>query len=625
MEVDDVYQYSELTGKDAIRLIHLQPCEDLEARIECSLKDAILTEYRDDIGDHYIAISYVWGDQNDTRSISVDGKRLEITASLDSALRHIRDDRRVLRVWADGVCINQNDVHDRNRQVRLMGDIYSIAQHTIVFLGLSSPQCNVVLNLISAEAQVSSEELESLSLYDSDYLKDGAFITIVEDEILARPWFTRVWILQELVLSRDPWLQCGKSRVRWHVFCRHLLTGQVSRLPWKSDSRTVLSNMNESRIKFRTSKASCSEKSEEFLGGSLLALLRARRGCALSDPRDMVYAHLGLASKETRDKVFIDYDKTIAQVYWDIACFYTSEAGLYSMLSHVENVQPEERQLPSWIPDWRSPRDPQFKPGTINKLGDLHWASSALPHILAVVGHQYGTIEMIIPRSSWPVLDQEWDRSTIDHVVQWISRSDHEFLRAREVSINFMARTDLSLNLPSYGEPFNYRSTEWAAVASFMLAWLPTWRSCFRPPHQLGFGEREASEHIFVEECIENLMSFTQCYNKSKQVVILHSGEVVLLPRLAQDGDQMIKILQLPEVQQQPYDIYAIFRACEAAITSMEAKEIVRSLERISGNQRSSNVQSCKFVTITSGILEGLSYVEARLMQRSTEMIFALH
>ncbi len=44
MEIDDVYQYSELTGEDAIRLIHLQPCGDLEAGIECSLKDATLAE-----------------------------------------------------------------------------------------------------------------------------------------------------------------------------------------------------------------------------------------------------------------------------------------------------------------------------------------------------------------------------------------------------------------------------------------------------------------------------------------------------------------------------------------------------------------------------------------------------
>jgi len=106
MDAHEVYQYSELTGDDAIHLIHLEPCDDLEASVECFLKDTTLAEYRNDIGDHYIALSYVWGDQTDTRSISVDGRRLEITASLDSALRYIRDHQRVLRIWADGFCLD---------------------------------------------------------------------------------------------------------------------------------------------------------------------------------------------------------------------------------------------------------------------------------------------------------------------------------------------------------------------------------------------------------------------------------------------------------------------------------------------------------------------------------------
>lgn len=45
----------------------------------------------------------------------------------------------------------------------------------------------------------------------------------VGDHILARPWFARTWILQELVLSADPWIQIGETRVRWDLFCGHVL------------------------------------------------------------------------------------------------------------------------------------------------------------------------------------------------------------------------------------------------------------------------------------------------------------------------------------------------------------------------------------------------------------------
>jgi len=68
-----------------------------------TLLSTTLTECRDDIADHYIALSYVWGGEDDRRVISVDGKRLDITTSLESALRHIRHSHKVLRVWADGI------------------------------------------------------------------------------------------------------------------------------------------------------------------------------------------------------------------------------------------------------------------------------------------------------------------------------------------------------------------------------------------------------------------------------------------------------------------------------------------------------------------------------------------
>ncbi|KUJ19316.1 HET-domain-containing protein [Mollisia scopiformis] len=195
MAAEDSFVYPELGGGDAFRLVHLQPCENLESSVECSLENTKLADYRHDIADHYIAISYVWGDPTDRRTIMIDGKRLEITASLESALRHIRDPRRILQVWADGICIDQNDVLDRNQQVSLMGDIYSTAEHTIIFLGLSSPRCDAMLQWMSLGADSSESE-------GTPYPLTCQFEMVVEDEILARPWFTRVWILQELVLSR---------------------------------------------------------------------------------------------------------------------------------------------------------------------------------------------------------------------------------------------------------------------------------------------------------------------------------------------------------------------------------------------------------------------------------------
>jgi hypothetical protein len=123
-----------------------------------------LAYYYHDVVDHYVALSYVWGDETDKRAISIGGKKLGITASLDCALRHIRDRRRMLHVWADGICINQNDVDDRNLQVSQMRSVYSAARHTIIFLGLSSPQCDLIFQVLQTGRGRSFDSVSSFTL-----------------------------------------------------------------------------------------------------------------------------------------------------------------------------------------------------------------------------------------------------------------------------------------------------------------------------------------------------------------------------------------------------------------------------------------------------------------------------
>ena len=78
----------------------------------------------------YVALSYVWGDPNKTREIFVNGKSVQVTKNLESALRILRDKLPVrlgVRLWVDALCINQKDVKERNAQVQRMLDIYEKA------------------------------------------------------------------------------------------------------------------------------------------------------------------------------------------------------------------------------------------------------------------------------------------------------------------------------------------------------------------------------------------------------------------------------------------------------------------------------------------------------------------
>jgi hypothetical protein len=150
--------------------------------------------------------------------------------------------------------------------------------------------------------------------------------SIIEDDILAHAWFNRVWIFQELLLSKDPWLQCGVTRIRWEFFCNYALCSASSL--WKPESRIVLENMNKSRINLKMPSETGVDNSDEASNAipdtTLFTYMSIRRGYGVSDPRDMVYAHVGLTPTKTRHTISIDYDKTVAQTYEDIALFYVS-------------------------------------------------------------------------------------------------------------------------------------------------------------------------------------------------------------------------------------------------------------------------------------------------------------
>jgi Heterokaryon incompatibility protein (HET) len=92
------FKYQPLVEHDGIRVILLHPAGDVAAEVECTMEHATLSEYNKNLIDHYTALSYVWGDSTEKQEIVVDGSSLYITASLHSALRHIRDTMGVTRV-----------------------------------------------------------------------------------------------------------------------------------------------------------------------------------------------------------------------------------------------------------------------------------------------------------------------------------------------------------------------------------------------------------------------------------------------------------------------------------------------------------------------------------------------
>jgi hypothetical protein len=115
---------------DFIRLLQLEPGNGPDIII-CSLRDISLKEAED----KYEAISYVWGDPDNQAGIVCNGIKHQITVSLDLALRTIRHATETKALWADAICINQNDDEEKGHQVKRMSSIYAHAKRVLIHLG----------------------------------------------------------------------------------------------------------------------------------------------------------------------------------------------------------------------------------------------------------------------------------------------------------------------------------------------------------------------------------------------------------------------------------------------------------------------------------------------------------
>jgi hypothetical protein len=110
----------------------------------------------------YAAISYVWGDPKNTVMITVDEKNQPVTVNLRDVLLRARhkSDTRIL--WADAICINQEDLVERAQQIRLMPSIFGNAEHVLAWLGKDDGDAEEVSTLIHETATSVREQIKSL-------------------------------------------------------------------------------------------------------------------------------------------------------------------------------------------------------------------------------------------------------------------------------------------------------------------------------------------------------------------------------------------------------------------------------------------------------------------------------
>ncbi|GAB1206045.1 hypothetical protein APSETT445_004726 [Aspergillus pseudonomiae] len=196
------YNYTLLPpGHNTIRMLRLLPNKNRAALIECELIEHPLKEQEEQA---YEALSYVWGSTENPSSICVNSYALEVTANLHAALSRLRYERFPRLLWVDAICIDQKSNTEKERQIQLMARIYGQAKNVIVWLGEEENDSTSTL----ARLQVAAEGERLL-----EEINDTALIALLE-----RPWFRRVWVLQEVGVARSVLVKCGPMEMNGYAF-----------------------------------------------------------------------------------------------------------------------------------------------------------------------------------------------------------------------------------------------------------------------------------------------------------------------------------------------------------------------------------------------------------------------
>ncbi|KAM0434062.1 hypothetical protein ACHAPT_004007 [Fusarium lateritium] len=365
----------------------------------------------------YLAISYTWGPPegnpsfytaHDRRCILLNGTSFPVLPNLYDALCQLCRSRPGQYLWVDSICINQTSLSERSAQVAIMDRIYSGTFETIIWLGPASettPRAMEVARRLATGAETKILKLARDQSYgdvfivdDPETLARNGLPPLTADhwidlgDIYTRAWFGRVWMLQEVALSRNPTVLIGHYEAPWDVIADAASITGMSRATL---GLVVLGNGCEGiplvqgllhatnlQIIRQWSQGQGSRFREvlhsvDFSFGIdtshpwriLLQLLLGSNGSRATYRRDRIYALLGIVNDMTRLErqprlsLKVDYLSTDEQVLTELGFALFQETQSLHLLSLAGLAsRGTESTLPTWVPSFETVHAPILNP-----------------------------------------------------------------------------------------------------------------------------------------------------------------------------------------------------------------------------------------------------------------------
>jgi hypothetical protein len=339
-----------------------------------NLRNTLARAFLDDqpYSKDFYALSYVWGDSAAVCDVEINGVAAMIGANLYAALHAIQKNTNFRVLWVDALCINQSDKDEKSWQVQQMAAIYSRARATISWLGPPSADSKLALETLAEldkktrglfwsiqEAMEGGPPTRKIKNSVLQIASDSSRWNAIVD-ICARPYWSRIWIFQEMACARDRYFLCGDYLAREiNRPIALLLAWQVTHQETRRNSiGPQCLTMLDSVQTFRFHGNFPHDAPYYIRPGTLHDILLKLTILDTGEIRDKIYAPLAVATDRDELGIVPDYSKDLDVIFTEAACALLRAGYLGVLLS--AGSQDKTLRLPSWVPDWSAPFEEVF-------------------------------------------------------------------------------------------------------------------------------------------------------------------------------------------------------------------------------------------------------------------------
>ncbi|KAK7948423.1 uncharacterized protein PG986_009309 [Apiospora aurea] len=369
----------------------------------------------------YAALSYTWGQVQNQALLTLSGSPVPLSNTLGEVFDYLLQNKQdgqpsITRLWVDGICINQQDSKEKSAQVAHMKDIYVRAERVLVWLGPTDEQAGLAFDTLERFAQDDGTSDASITLkhIESDRATERRSAL---EKLLQRPWFSRMWVIQEVVVARVRATGSG-----FYV----LSDGKATRAVGIGQWRAIFHDFQD-------------PKRDEAL--YIRVLIKSSSDKEATDLRDKVYALLGIASEAFSQGITVNYEDSVQNVYIDCTKHILRSRSDLRVLSIIrqKNRGSQVAGLPSWVPDWSQAMD---NGGVLNRYYRFLWdrlfkANGATQSQIGKIAAVF-SLESLLPTNgpNSVAMSLDWLRKLVDDL-----DTDAEYAPSREPTWLALFRT----------------------------------------------------------------------------------------------------------------------------------------------------------------------------------------